>query len=244
MSNIFQKAADRLISLMGPRFECPICQYRGTFRTERPPTGVRVHARCPSCGALERHRLQFLVLQEILEERDPGEMAVLHVAPDGFLVDWFRATFGHYMTAGFGSKDVDIAVDLTRIPFDDASFDMVFAAHSLEHIPNDRRAMAEVARILKPGGIAILPIPVIGIKTIEHPATQSQDTGHVRSPGRDYFFRFRDYFAVVRLFASDYFPEKYQVFCYEDRSRWPASMSDRPKEKGKKHQEIVPVCFK
>src|SRR4051794_5214712 len=43
-------------------FDCPICLYRGGFLSEEAPTGKRHHARCPSCGALERHRLQWLVV--------------------------------------------------------------------------------------------------------------------------------------------------------------------------------------
>ncbi len=244
MKKFLQKALDRIGGWTAPRFNCPLCHYRGVFLTERPPTGPRLHARCPGCGALERHRLQFLVLEEVLRERDPAEMSFLHAAPEEFFAGRFRNKFGHYMHTGFGRRDVDVAVDLTRIPFNDGVFDMIFASHVLEHIPNDRRAMAEVARVLKPGGIALLPVPVIGFKTVEYQEARVSEAGHVRCPGRDYFFRFRDHFSRVKLFSSEHFADTYQLCCYEDRERWPASMPDRPTEKGKKHQEFVPVCFK
>jgi len=42
--------------------------------------------------------------------------------------------------------------DATRLEFEDESFDFVFSFHALEHIPEYRRALAEMARVLAPGG--------------------------------------------------------------------------------------------
>ena len=49
--------------------------------------------------------------------------------------------------------------DATRLPFDDASLDMVTALDVLEHIPDDDAAVAEIFRALKPGGTAIIAVP-------------------------------------------------------------------------------------
>jgi SAM-dependent methyltransferase len=51
------------------------------------------------------------------------------------------------------------AGDATRMPFADDTFDIVIAAEVLEHIPGDQRAMNEVARVLKPGGVAAVTVP-------------------------------------------------------------------------------------
>ncbi len=51
------------------------------------------------------------------------------------------------------------AGDATRMPFADDSFDIVIAAEVLEHIPADQAAMAEIARVLRPGGIAAVTVP-------------------------------------------------------------------------------------
>ena len=51
------------------------------------------------------------------------------------------------------------AGDATRMPFADDSFDVVIAAEVLEHIPADQAAMAEIARVLRPGGIAAVTVP-------------------------------------------------------------------------------------
>ncbi|GAA0920964.1 class I SAM-dependent methyltransferase [Nonomuraea longicatena] len=45
------------------------------------------------------------------------------------------------------------------MPFEDGSFDRVIAAEVLEHIPDDMTAMAEIFRVLKPGGSAAVTVP-------------------------------------------------------------------------------------
>jgi SAM-dependent methyltransferase len=49
--------------------------------------------------------------------------------------------------------------DATCLPFADASFDRVIAAEVLEHIPDDTRALAELARVLRPGGTIAVTVP-------------------------------------------------------------------------------------
>ena len=51
------------------------------------------------------------------------------------------------------------AGDATRMPFGDDSFDIVIAAEVMEHIPADQAAMNEIARVLRPGGIAAVTVP-------------------------------------------------------------------------------------
>jgi SAM-dependent methyltransferase len=52
-----------------------------------------------------------------------------------------------------------VSADTTSMPFGDESFDKVIASEILEHVPDDRRAMAEIARILRPGGVAAVTVP-------------------------------------------------------------------------------------
>jgi SAM-dependent methyltransferase len=110
----------------------------------------------------------------------PSEMKMLHVAPEPFLRRHFSRRFGEYETADLLMRGVDHRVDLQNLPFEDATYDFVFAFHVLEHIPDDKRAIREIRRIIKPGGIAVLPVPVVCEKTIEYPQPNPDEAYHVR----------------------------------------------------------------
>jgi ubiquinone/menaquinone biosynthesis C-methylase UbiE len=169
---------------------------------------------------------------------------MLHFAPEPFFRHLFSLRFGRYETADFAMKGVDHTVDLRQLPFADATYDFVFASHVLEHIPDDDKAISEIRRVLKPNGIAILPVPVIGEKTVEYPGPNPFECDHVRAPGMDYFARYERYFRKVEKICSDSLPEKYQVFVYENRSQWPtAECPLRPAMPGEKHGDVVPVCY-
>ena len=58
----------RFRNLRKETFACPVCGYRGPFMDLAPPTGLRKHAQCPNCNALERHRIQFLVVNETIRQ--------------------------------------------------------------------------------------------------------------------------------------------------------------------------------
>ncbi|WP_439106568.1 methyltransferase domain-containing protein [Congregibacter sp.] len=49
--------------------------------------------------------------------------------------------------------------DALRLPFEDASFDAVICSEVLEHIPDYRNALAEISRVLKPGGRFCASVP-------------------------------------------------------------------------------------
>jgi SAM-dependent methyltransferase len=234
----------KLCNLRKEQFECPVCGYRGPFMDFAPSTGLRKHARCPNCQALERHRIQFVAVTDVLRERNPAALKMLHFAPEPCLREFFSQRFGHYESADLRGEGVDHTVDLQHLPFADETYDFVFASHVLEHIRDDDKAISEIRRILKPHGIAILPVPIVADKTIEYPEPNPHESYHVRAPGLDYFDRYERHFSKVERVSSDPLPEKYQVFLYEDRSRLPTPESPlRPAMPGEKHRDIVPVCY-
>jgi SAM-dependent methyltransferase len=57
------------------------------------------------------------------------------------------------------ARSTAVRGDLTALPFPDARFDRVIAAEVLEHIPADSAAMAEIARVLRPGGLVAVTVP-------------------------------------------------------------------------------------
>jgi ubiquinone/menaquinone biosynthesis C-methylase UbiE len=52
-----------------------------------------------------------------------------------------------------------LSADATRLPFGDGSFDAIIVSEILEHIPDDAAAIAEIARVLRPGGIVAVTVP-------------------------------------------------------------------------------------
>ncbi|HEY0319292.1 MAG TPA: methyltransferase domain-containing protein [Solirubrobacterales bacterium] len=185
--------AARGIRYRGTRVQCPCCG--STFSRFLPHRG-RPHARCPGCGTLERHRLLTLFLERETDlfER-PG--ALLHIAPEYGLFRRLSAVGGLRYVSGDLEPDLAaLELDLMALPFAAASFDFVICNHVLEHVDDDRRAMAEIHRVLRPGGWAILMCPVDQRRatTLEDPA--------VLTPGdRDRVFGQSDH---ARLYGRDY----------------------------------------
>jgi SAM-dependent methyltransferase len=234
----------KLLNRSKPHFECPVCGYIGPFMDLSGFAGVRKHAVCPQCRALERHRLQFVAVMEILEKLNVSKLKMLHFAPESFFRRIFSARFGKYETADLTMKNVDHKVDLQSLPFDDSTYDFIFASHVLEHIPDDQKAIGEIRRILKPNGIAILPVPVVCGKTIEYPKANPHEAYHMRAPGLDYFEKYKPHFSRVDVRVSGSAPEKYQLFIYEDRSVWPTRECPlRPPMPGERHADMVPICY-
>lgn len=237
-------AAFRIRNRGEPGFECPVCGYRGPFENLETGTGVRRHALCPDCGAFERHRLQYLVMKKLLDGMDTSSLRMLHFAPEEFMRGFFSERFGCYETSDPATPDVDHRFDITDLPCEDRSYDFVVASHVLEHVADDQQAVNEVRRVLRPGGIAVLPVPIVAERTIEYPTPNPHETNHVRAPGPDYFERYRPAFARVETWRSDQFSERHQLYVYEDRTRWPtAECPLRSAMAGERHVDIVPVCF-
>lgn len=195
-------------------FTCPICKYRGPFRNMKAETGTRKYAACPKCGALERHRIQYLVLIQLAEKINFSQMSILHFAPEPFFREYFQNKFKEYTSADLFMENVDYKADLTKLPFEDGKYDFVFASHVLEHIKNDNIALSEIRRVLKPNGIAILPVPIVANETIEYPEPNPYEAGHVRQPGADYLERYSTYFTKVEKYSSNHFPSIYQIYIY------------------------------
>jgi len=235
---------NKLVRKNSPIFECPLCGYSGPFSALDTASGSRKYAVCPNCNALERHRLQKLAIDKLFRNLDPGRLDFLHIAPEDCHRKMLQG-IGNYVTADLNRSDVDYNFDLQgEAPFEDATFDVVFASHVLEHVADDIRAIREIRRLIKPGGFAVLPVPIVSNLTIEYLEPNDSESGHVRAPGYDYFDRYRDHFDHIEEISSESFPEKYQLFIYEDRTIYPTPESPlREPMPGERHNDIVPICY-
>jgi hypothetical protein len=88
-------------------------------------------------------------------------LRILHFAPEPWFAQRLSSRPGlHHVTADICAPDVCVAADITRLPFDADTFDIIPCSHVLEHIQDDSAAMRALLRVLKPGGWAMLQVPV------------------------------------------------------------------------------------
>ena len=115
----------------------------------------------PSTLSLERHRLLWLYLQNETDFFTAKEKKnVLHFAPEQEFYKRFKKQKNiQYTTTDLFSPLADVKADICNLPFEDNQYDVLFCNHVLEHIPDDTKAMQELYRVLKPGGMAIIQIP-------------------------------------------------------------------------------------
>lgn len=200
----------------GNNYYCPFCG--NAFRKMLPGgskfpvikekqiigAGRRDNCVCPRCYSIDRDRLIWLYLSnktDVLKRT----IKVLHIAPDGATRVWLSSqpnidyTMGTKHHEGFYyTKDISM-IDITELDFDDNSFDLILCNHVLEHISEDRKAMAELFRVLKPGGFAILQVP-ISMKLKE----TYEDESITEPKEREKYFGQFDH---VRIYGQDY-PER------------------------------------
>lgn len=193
----------------------------------------------PSTLSLERHRLLWLYLQNETDFFTSQEKKkVLHFAPEQeFYKRFKKQTNIDYTTTDLLSPLADVKADICNLPFEDNTYDIILCNHVLEHISDDTKAMKEMYRVLKPGGMGIFQIP----QDLSRATTFSDDTivdqkerakifgqyDHVRIYGRDYFDKLRsiNFIVIEEDYTNKIAPELVVKYCLA---------------KG----EIIPVCFK
>jgi SAM-dependent methyltransferase len=200
----------------GHAVTCPFCGYEArdlavsghdlpVLREKQVIGAGRRPVNCYRCGSGDRARLVYLYLRDRVGFERAESMRVLHVAPERVLRETLAEVgFGEYvcgdlLAEGYRYPSWVQHLDATDIHFPDDTFDVIICNHVLEHIPDDRRAMRELCRVLKPGGVAVLQVPIsanspstVEDPSIDDPAEQERRFGqwdHVRLYGQDYVDR-------------------------------------------------------
>lgn len=207
---------------------CPACR---TTVTRFAPYGLarRPDAQCPGCGSVERHRALWLYFAERTDLL-ARPVRVLAVAPDHYLETRARRLPWQYLSIDLAPGRAMRRMDLTRLDLPDADRDLVIAYHVLEHIIPDAAAMAEIRRVLRPDGQAILEVPLGGDETDEElmtgpPGERARRYGqpdHVRLYGRA---DFRRRLAAAGLdseevVVGDVFGDRAELFALERDERF------------------------
>lgn len=218
------KRAIKLPRYLGTEFRCPVCgvglrAFRpvwksywrdvAKFSPVHQPSAMETlnltAFTCPCCDAFDRDRLTAIYLDEVFSSFDRSRTyRLIEFAPGEALHKKIkRYPFISYRSADLNRKTVDERIDLTAMDrYGDGSVDIILCSHVLEHIPDDRKAMREICRVLKPDGFAILLVPlVVGVEeTHEDPSINTEALrwkyfgmgDHVRQYGkRDFIARLK-----------------------------------------------------
>lgn len=186
--------------------------------------GYRKNVLCPNCRVKDRTRWTYRVLLRYTDIFT-SNCKVLHFAPEKSLSEKIRSNRGcdYYPGDLIGGKTRH-CVDMLDIQFRDDYFDFIIANHVLEHIKNEKRAVCELMRVLKPRGILVLSFPICtDMETIEEGKenlNSSERLGkfgqedHVRLYGNDYKERLERYGLNVQVISPIHVESEYNIRRY------------------------------
>lgn len=173
---VLRRQYDRLRHF-GWRRGCNICdsRLRGFMPHGNP---VEQDFLCPVCRSKPPHRLAAMYFESSPELFVRGGLFV-HIAPEpGLMRVLQRLTARAGMQyrwggiAGIGEH----RLDLLDLPFEDGTVDAMYCCHVLNSLQEDRAAMREVRRVMRPGGMALLQVPAFfaGATTLETNGSQER----------------------------------------------------------------------
>jgi SAM-dependent methyltransferase len=181
------------------RVECNVCGWRGSrFLTHCAAGYVERNAFCPRCRSYARHRgFAWLLEHELVGEFSTlarGSGRRLLFAPEPGVSRLLARHLDRLEGVDIdGAREgVSLVADAQALPLPDGSVDFAASFHVLEHVPDDRAALRELARVLAPGGRAIVCVPTDTSReeTIEYGAALPELNDHWRDYGRDVVQRF------------------------------------------------------
>jgi SAM-dependent methyltransferase len=221
------------VKAIGGTHHCPVCdsrvvdfqplpefyeenqqKYGFPFRAEEAETCNRRGYLCPFCQASDRDRLYALYLQGYLTSLVTDSLfKIVDFAPSAPLSCFLRKLIARsgqdisYRTADLFAEGVDDRVDITKLSYQNSEFDFFISSHILEHVSDDRKAILELYRILKPGGKGILMVPItLGIEKIDEDPTVVDEAERWRRFGQ------HDH---VRLYSKNGFLERVREAGFE-----------------------------
>lgn len=166
---------------------------------------------CPVCRSFQRPRLGwiYLVKENLL---DPLPKRMLHIGPEPALGSRLLQLEGlDYISADLDDRKAMVKMDICDIQYPNNTFDLIYCSHVLEHVQDDRRAMREFWRVLKPEGRAIIMVPITAQATIENlPITDPLERerlfgqfDHMRRYGLDFEDRLEDAGFKVEIIKTE-----------------------------------------
>ncbi|MFT7071835.1 class I SAM-dependent methyltransferase [Patiriisocius sp. Uisw_017] len=198
---------------------------------------VRHNVLAPGTLSLERHRLFWLYLKNETNFFSTSQK-VLHFAPEqAFLQKFKKLKNIDYTTTDLNSPIADIKADICKLPFKDESYDFIICNHVLEHIPDDKKAMQELYRVLAKGGTAILQVPYeAGRKESYEDDTITDKKERARIFGQ---------YDHVRIYGMDYFKKLESIGFIVEAVNYTSKFTAKEIKRYRLPEgELIPVCKK
>jgi len=166
--------------------ECNVCGWEGKHFGSNRWHKLSI---CWNCWSEVRHRLiietlshrELLSFQKLVEGKD-----VLHFAPERKVGNIIKKYAHNYVTADINPKGVDLRIDISdMVGIPSHEFDLIVVCEILEHVNNDKRALEEIHRVLRPEGYAILTVPQDdSLEVTYEDASITTDNGRERAFGQ------------------------------------------------------------
>jgi SAM-dependent methyltransferase len=194
---------------------CSICN-RKYNKEQFLPFGPskRPFVACPTRGCFSSERDRFTAL--FIEKNRVKYDKTLHIAPETNIQKILKKYSNNYICGDLYPEQYKhlhcIYLDATKLSFPDNTFQLVYASHILEHIPDDIKAMEEIYRVLTKKGVLIALIPqdlekdTYEDNSIIEPEERKKHFGqsdHVRMYGIDFTQRLKKCGFYVQIYCHE-----------------------------------------
>ena len=162
---------------------CPICNceefksapFNRLSRKGLPPV-------CANCRSLERHRIGRAIVTKLRDREKFVEYRLLQLSNDPIVARGWFASVEYSIYGG------DNSIDIQAIDRPDVSYDFIVCSHIIEHVPDHRKAIKELTRVLSLDGLMVLayPTPATRAVTVDWGKPDPAQHGHYRLIGRDF----------------------------------------------------------
>ncbi len=255
--NIIKKIRNQVFKLThtGNQVECVYCNktYRkfmhegvkaAVFKKNQiAGGGYKKNVKCPNCLSVDRSRLLnlfFTLRTDVFNKKTD----ILHISPNKEIANFLCAhkNINHVVGTIEPERYQEynpVYTDIQKMDFPDNHFDVVICCHVIEHVDDDKLAMKEIYRVLKPNGFAVLQVPLaLNLeKTLEDPTAITMKQRKIAFGQVDH----------TRLYGLDYF-EKLKAAGFRVVSDNPFDNKWLPEQELKRHAlhriEDVIVCYK
>lgn len=182
-------------AILPQRVECPVCGWRGRRFLDFMEMGYRVpNCACPNCDSHPRHRALFLWLRDEYRIKERTGHAIIFAPERSLAPIWTSAEHLHKHKIDIETgRGVHVRADLMALPFATDMIDLLWCHHVLEQVPDDRVALRELHRVLKPReGDFVVSVTSDGeAQTREFGKSIKELSGNRRVYGTDFIERLR-----------------------------------------------------